>query len=195
MSRSRPTLETDRLTLTPTCEADMEDFVALDGDAEVMHFIRAVHPEGKRRAFWRRMLDEAKERSDGLGWWTVREKCAPEVFLGGVFLLPFRNLDLDRDEVELGYRYARSAWGRGIATEAGRALARHGLSGLEMPELMAVVNPQHTRSLNVLRKIGFLDRGKADYHGQRLPCLVLREVTNDTHNPAERQSARVSCAE
>jgi RimJ/RimL family protein N-acetyltransferase len=178
MSPQRQTLETDRLLLVPTCAADIEDFVALDGDAEVMRFIRAVRPEEERRAFWRRMLDEAAARDNGLGWWTVREKSAPEIFLGGVFLLPFRNVNLEKDEVELGYRYARLAWGRGFATEAGRALARHGLDALGWPELMATLEPAHARSRNVLHKIGFVRQGDVDYHGQRLPYFILREVAD-----------------
>lgn len=173
MDGERPILETERLILTPMAESDIDDLVAMDGDQMVMHFIRKVRPEPARRAFWRRMLDDEEAHRRGLGWWTVREKAAPEVILGGVFLLPFRNEICGAEEIELGYRYVRAAWGRGIATEAGRALAHHGLADLGFAELMASVEPKHLASQRVLAKIGFRDAGETTYHGQRVIYLLM----------------------
>ncbi|WP_174297023.1 GNAT family N-acetyltransferase [Sphingomonas bacterium] len=73
--------------------------------------------------------------------------------IGVVSLIP-------RDgELMLGYWYTPPAWGRGYATEAGRAavdIARHSLGARRLGSRYHADNPA---SANVLRKLGFRETG------------------------------------
>lgn len=62
-------------------------------------------------------------------------------------------------ELMLGYWYTPSAWGRGYATEAGRAavdIARHAMGARRLGSRYHADNPA---SGNVLRKLGFRETG------------------------------------
>src|SRR3712207_9025606 len=47
------------------------------------------------------------------------------------------------DAIEVGYYLGRSAWGRGVATEAGEAALRHGFETLGLDTIVAVVRPEN----------------------------------------------------
>jgi RimJ/RimL family protein N-acetyltransferase len=57
-------------------------------------------------------------------------------------------------EAEIFYGLAREAWGKGYATEAGRALIKAGIEQLGLKRIIAPVNPENQRSMRVLEKIG-----------------------------------------
>ena len=60
----------------------------------------------------------------------------------------------DTSEVDLGYRLLREYWGRGIATEAGRACLELGFLKLELEKIIAMTLPGNLKSENVLQKLG-----------------------------------------
>ena len=73
-------------------------------------------------------------------------------------------------QLEIGYWLTPAAWGRGYATEAGRAvlgMARHALGLRRLLGRHLVDNPA---SGQVLRKLGFRAMGQG-----RLPCLARGE--------------------
>jgi RimJ/RimL family protein N-acetyltransferase len=74
--------------------------------------------------------------------------------------------------IEIGWHLARRAWGRGYATEAGRALLVHGHQRLGERHLIALIEPANDRSIAVARRIGMIDAGRtrAFYDGMDL-CL------------------------
>ncbi len=67
----------------------------------------------------------------------------------------------DNGDHELGYWLAPDAWGRGYATEAGRAvldIARH---ALPITRLVAYHHADNPASGRVLRKLGFIEGGRS----------------------------------
>ena len=58
-------------------------------------------------------------------------------------------------ENELGYRFLPEYWGRGLATEAGRAVIGHARSVLGLRRLVSLIHPDNHASKNVARKCGF----------------------------------------
>ncbi len=46
---------------------------------------------------------------------------------------------------ELGWRLAREAWGKGLATEAATAARDDALHRLALPSLISIIHPQNTR--------------------------------------------------
>ena len=85
------------------------------------------------------------------------DETAPRL-IGGVGLHPVH--DDDSGEVEIGYWLTPEAWGRGYATEAGRAMlgmARYAVGIRRLVGRHALDNPA---SGNVLRKLGFRPTGQ-----------------------------------
>jgi len=111
------TLETERLRLSPLTEADLDDLVELDGDAEVRRMVDPLGiiipvERGERRTYeWERFVSPG-------GFYATRER------VGNAFVGWFQLEEaVDRDgEVELGYRLRRNVWGLGYATEGATAL-------------------------------------------------------------------------
>ena len=58
------------------------------------------------------------------------------------------------DEVEVTWALRRDAWGRGLATEAGRAWLRWGLEHLAVPYITANIAPENTASRSVAERLG-----------------------------------------
>ena len=75
--------------------------------------------------------------------------------------------------MEIGYRYCRAAWGRGLATEAAVAALDHGFRVLDLDPIVAVTHPDNATSQNVLRKIGLRAAGTAIHYGYELPFFEL----------------------
>lgn len=83
------------------------------------------------------------------GRWAVHVKSGFE-FIGwcGLKARPERN------EIDLGYRFMKSAWGKGFATEAAFACLQYGFEKLNLPRIVGRAMPQNTPSLKVLEKCG-----------------------------------------
>jgi RimJ/RimL family protein N-acetyltransferase len=60
---------------------------------------------------------------------------------------------------ELGYWIAEPFWGRGLATEAVRAVTGYAFSKLKLVRLMAAAYLSNRRSMRVLKKCGFKKEG------------------------------------
>jgi RimJ/RimL family protein N-acetyltransferase len=159
-------LRTDRLLLRPWRAEDREPFAALNDDPAVMeHF-----PEHLTREASDAMADRIEEALAQHGWglW------AAEVVQTGEFI-GFVGLSIPRfDEhftpcVEIGWRLARSAWGRGYAPEGARAALAHAFGPLGLTEVVAMTIPANDRSRSVMRKIGMVHDGSADFDHPLIP--------------------------
>lgn len=166
------TLETARLVLRPLGRGDLADLLALDRDPEVMRYVGSpagvkspAETEQRARA---RIEESLRGDHEPLGFWRVEGRDDGS-FLGVAALL---RMPEDGD-VEVAYRLARAAWGRGIATEAAGALIVHGLRTLGLPRLVAVTYPENRASQRVLDKLGFERRGLTEYKGVQTTFHVL----------------------
>ncbi|HEY6760869.1 MAG TPA: GNAT family N-acetyltransferase [Baekduia sp.] len=154
-------METERLRLRRWRPEDRAGLAAINGDAEVMRWI------GSGRVLGRGLSDElvdrfeAEWRDRGYGLWAVEWKDGGGGLLGFCGLTsPSFMVDADAaPAAEIGWRLARAAWGRGVATEAARAAVAYGFGercGLR--EIVAVVAPENARSLRVVEKLGMEPR-------------------------------------
>jgi len=60
----------------------------------------------------------------------------------------------ERNEIDLGYRFIKSSWGKGYATEAAFACIRYGFEKLQLLCITGRAMPANTASLKVLEKCG-----------------------------------------
>jgi RimJ/RimL family protein N-acetyltransferase len=151
-------VRTDRLLLRRWRPDDADPFAALNADPEVMRFIGGGRSLARAEsdALLRRFQEEWRER--GFGLWAVEEEAAPGALLGFCGLTVPMFLPEVLPAVEVGWRLARPAWGRGIATEAARAALSWAWEHLDVSEVLAIVDPGNARSLRVCDKLGMEPR-------------------------------------
>jgi RimJ/RimL family protein N-acetyltransferase len=146
-------LETDRLLLRRFTTDDVDNLVELDGDPDVMRFITSGRPTPRdeiRNDVLPAFLDYYR-RFAGYGFWAAIEK-STGAFLGWFHLRPSKGRQLD--DVELGYRLRKSAWGKGYATEASRALIRKAFTELGARRVYAETMAVNLASRRVMDKAG-----------------------------------------
>jgi RimJ/RimL family protein N-acetyltransferase len=146
-------LETERLLLRRFTESDVANLHDLDGDPEVMRFVNGGKPVSRdviREETLPRFL-RAYERFEGFGVWAAIERSTGK-FVGWFEFYPRKVMVLE--EVELGYRLRRSAWGKGYATEGSRALIRKGFTELGVQRVVAETMAVNAASRRVMEKAG-----------------------------------------
>jgi RimJ/RimL family protein N-acetyltransferase len=146
-------LETERLLLRRFTESDDANLHDLDGDPEVMRFVNGGKPVSRdviREETLPRFL-RAYERFEGFGVWAAIERSTGK-FVGWFEFYPRK--DAVPEEVELGYRLRRSAWGKGYATEGSRALIRKGFTELGVQRVVAETMAVNAASRRVMEKAG-----------------------------------------
>ena len=157
---TQPRFTTERLILRPRQASDLDASVAVNSDPEVMRYLGAVWPPERQRAHLSAQIDT--DFGEGLGYWSLFENAAPEQMLGWALLTPLPATD----DVQIGYRLRRDAWGRGIATEAAGRLMEHAFSSLKLPALAATVHPENVGSQRVMAKLDFTDVGTYEAGGK-----------------------------
>src|SRR5581483_4944580 len=114
-----------------------------------MRFIGSRGPMTRQQAGER--LDFMLEhwRRHGFGMWALFRK-SDGAFVGRCGL---RYLE-ESTEIERGYTLAKPFWGQGLATEASRAVLRYAFEVMKCRRIVAVADPAHTASVNVMKKLG-----------------------------------------
>lgn len=145
-----PPLDTPRLLIRERTLADLESCLEMDRDPDVTRYVAGPwHDPVAHRQFVEFRIK--RPYPPGLGYWTIRERSDPERFIGWVLLIPDHGAGAD---VEIGWRLVRSAWGRGIASEAAKALVVHAFETVRLPRVIADINAENRASLRVAQKLG-----------------------------------------
>jgi RimJ/RimL family protein N-acetyltransferase len=145
-------LETPRLFFREMSAEDLPVLLELDSDPEVMRFISQGLPTPRatyEHDYLPRMLSH-----NGLfpprGFWAAHLREGGE-FIGWFHLRPDK---ITPEEMELGYRLKRSAWGRGLATEGTRALIAKAFAEWGWHKLSARTLTANVASRRVMEKSG-----------------------------------------
>ncbi|WP_101256449.1 GNAT family N-acetyltransferase [Streptomyces barkulensis] len=163
-------LHTDRLLLRRWRDSDLGPWAAMNADPEVREHLGDVLNREQSDASV--ALFQAEFDRRGYGWWAVEVRATGE-FIG------FAGLDEVDDGmpftgVEIGWRLARWAWGRGYATEAALTVLAYGFDTLELPEVLAVTTATNLRSQAVMRRIGMTRDPADDFDDPAAPEGPLR---------------------
>jgi ribosomal-protein-alanine N-acetyltransferase len=152
---------TERLRLRPLREADAEALHAVYAHPRVEQWIG---PHSAERVAQEIAWQVECQAERGYSVWAV-EDLGDGRLLGDCGLQP---LEHRGPEVELGYDLHPGAWGRGLATEAARAVVAAGLGPLALERIVAVVKPAHAASRRVLEKVGLHEAGRRAAYGEML---------------------------
>ena len=142
-------LTTERLLLRPLQEADLDELCALYADPEVMRFLGNGETRNRAQTAERLYRTLAHWEKYGFGIWVVCDKTDGR-WLGRC---GYGNLH-EYPDMEMAWTLHRFAWGRGYATEAAQAAARHAFEVTRVQRLIAVARPQNLASIQVMRKLG-----------------------------------------
>ena len=139
-------LETERLTLREWTPADVRVIYEMCSDPLVMRHIgdgRAWDSIARAELWMERVT--AAYREHGYGRYAVVEKATGRVVGSCGF-----GTQTEPHGVDFGYVFARAAWGRGYATEAGRACLRYGFEQVGFAEVVADTDIENHASRRVL---------------------------------------------
>jgi ribosomal-protein-alanine N-acetyltransferase len=150
-----PTLETKRLLLRPLTLEDTDFIFQHFSDPQVTRYLYDEppletrdqaesiirffeHPAGKNRNRWGIVLKSTQRLAGTAG---------------------FHRWEKDYRRAEVGYDLAYEFWGRGLMSEALRAVIAYGFERMELNRIDALVYPGNPASLRVLLKLGFQQEG------------------------------------
>lgn len=138
--------DTERLRFALWTDADLAQAAALWGDPEVTRWIaRARLSEDEVRA--KLAAEIACQAEHGVSYWPIYLHTGDHVGCAG--LRPYRDI------YELGFHLRRAHWGRGLASEAARAVIAHAFDRLGARALFAGHHPRNTASAALLGRLGF----------------------------------------
>ncbi len=140
-------IETERLVLRRLAMGDLDEFVVLHRDPEVVRFVGALD---RVQAKERLQASEQEWGARGHGLLAVLDLSSGRL-LGRVGLKYWPQFQ----ETEAGWLLRREAWGHGYATEAVRACVDWGFATLPVPYITAMIHPENTRSARVAQRLDF----------------------------------------
>lgn len=161
-----PRLRTERLLLRRWRDDDRAPFAAMNADPEVTRFLGVPLGRASSDAIIERT--EAAFDAEGFGLWAV-ERLEDAAFIGFVGLARPSFETSFTPCVEIGWRLAREAWGRGYATEGAVAVRDHAFEVVELDELLSWTTVANSASRRVMERIGMTHDPRDDFDHPRLP--------------------------
>jgi RimJ/RimL family protein N-acetyltransferase len=103
-------------------------------------------------------------RDEGFSHWATEER-ATQRLVGRIGLLRHHDWPESEDPVEVGWTLHPDYWGRGLATEGGRAAMQCWADLLFDPQLISITRPANARSRAVMERLGLTLRGSTFWRG------------------------------
>jgi len=169
-------IETDRLLLRTFNREDAGLIYQLNLDPEVTRY--TLDPV-KDVNHAREILEKTILPQYALynhGRWAIHIKPGPDRIANGFIGWCGLKTRPEMDEIDLGYRLMKNAWGKGYATEAAYASLRHGFERLGLKRIVGRALPGNLASIRVLEKCGMT------YIGQQVVEGLLHQ-TYEALNP------------
>jgi RimJ/RimL family protein N-acetyltransferase len=111
-------------------------------------------------------------RHEGFSLWAAED---PETgrLIGRIGLLRHHDWPEAPHPVEIGWVLHRDWWGRGLATEGGRAGLECWREQLDDPQLISITTPANGRSRAVMERLGLTLRGATHWRGHDVVWYAL----------------------
>jgi RimJ/RimL family protein N-acetyltransferase len=152
-------ISTPRARLRNWRPSDRDGFAAMHADPDVMADAGGVlgRPESDLK------LNRYSAAFDQYGFcrWAIED--LEGEFLGYTGIMPSRPAHPLGAHVEIGWRLARTAWGRGYATEAARAALQDGFERVGLPEVLAYTAPDNLKSQAVMSRLALQRDATRDF--------------------------------
>jgi RimJ/RimL family protein N-acetyltransferase len=166
-------LEGQRLILRPWRDDDRAPLAAMLADPEVMWDWERTFDRAESDAKLDRY--QASILRHGYGRFPVLDK-RDGGFLGYCGIMQIMEDQPLAPGVEIGWRFVRTAWGHGYASEAARICLKHGFEQCGFTEILAQTRHDNIRSENVMKRLDmtFLPHRSWDADGHRQVVYTAR---------------------
>ncbi|MCF4097602.1 GNAT family N-acetyltransferase [Maritalea mediterranea] len=141
--------ETERLICRPFEANDFDALVALQTDPHVYQYVGDGQPLSPDQV--RLWIDRSRKNieTNGFGTGAIVYKDKDELIGWAGYVQP------PEQEIEIIYGLSQEEWGKGLGTEIVQGLVNAARDRYELIPLQATVDPQNSRSIKLLKKIGF----------------------------------------
>ncbi|WP_221892892.1 GNAT family N-acetyltransferase [Parasphingopyxis marina] len=165
-----PRIETERLILREFRREDFDAFCAMLADPGVTRFMGGVLD---RVAAWDKFARvPGYWVLLGFGFWMIEEKASGRILGNLGFSLFERDIQPALPDIpEGGWVFDRAAHGKGFASEALAAALAWGDANLPNRGYCCIIAPENTASLELAKKFGFAETGRASMRGAETVVL------------------------
>jgi RimJ/RimL family protein N-acetyltransferase len=155
-----PTIVTPNVTLRPFNPDDAELMHRILAGKDVLRYFPGTNAPTLEQV--QRMIESVLKHWEekGYGLWAVELRENGDL-IGRCGL----QLIADTAEVEIDFIIDRQYWGRGLATEAGKAGLKFGFEELGLVSVVGIVHPENLASQRVLEKLGMQFVEATEYFG------------------------------
>lgn len=153
--------DTNRLAFREWNGDDLDRFHAICSDPQVMQYVGDGQIWSRARVAG--FIQSASEsfREHGFCQWPLTHKADGKL----IGYCGFVNTD---NTPEIGWRLAPEYWGQGLATEAARAVLKHGIQMLGFQRAIATVQSSNLASIRVIEKLGMTLVKRFDRDGREV---------------------------
>lgn len=150
MPKRKIEIETQRLLLRRWQKEDLDLFIQMNQDDEVMRYFPSKRTAAQTKEFYEKIIGEFSEY--GYGLYAAEEKHSGE-FIG---FIGFHHAHMDVSFcpcLEIGWRLDKRYWGKGYATEGAKACLKHGFEKLDFDKIYSFTAILNKPSQRVMQKI------------------------------------------
>lgn len=158
-------METERLILRRWQAKDREPWARMTADPAVMEFFPSILTRDKSDEFIDRM--EAAYLKDGFAFLAAEAKDDGR-FLGFIGLLTTIFEAHFTPCVEIGWRLAKSEWGKGFAVEGARRCLEFGFEERGLKEIVSLTSKLNLKSIRVMQKLKMVTDPKENFLHPRI---------------------------
>ena len=153
-------VETPRLILREIISEDLDRIFLLDSNPDVMRYIGVEPVQTIEESVETIKKIQRQYRENGIARWAVVEK-ASNLLIGWSGLKYLTEpINGFKNVYELGYRFLPEFWGKGYATEAGKAVLDYGFNKMNLDTIYACADIENLDSNKILKdKLGFESQG------------------------------------
>lgn len=154
--------ESERLYTRYFTMEDLDQFYRLNGDEEIVRYIRAPKSYEECRVFLEQIIEWYK--GPKINWRVALLSKEDDQVIGSFAVIPVG----DTDDMQLGYSLLKEYWGKGYATEITEAGLKYVFEKLGYSSIAAITELANTASQKVLLKCGFYLELEYEEKGRRL---------------------------
>lgn len=156
-------LETERLILRPFSEGDLDAYAAMCANPEVMRYLLLGRTLSRDESWENMATILGHWHLKGYGLWAVEHRQSGDL----VGRIGFLNPE-GWPGIELAWTLARPYWGKGYATEGGRAAMSHGFLKLDQERIISLIHPENIRSIRLAERLGESFEDSIEFKGTQV---------------------------
>jgi RimJ/RimL family protein N-acetyltransferase len=167
--------ESSRLILRQFCLGDFERLSVILADPDVMKFsLSGPFSSEQTRKFLKRIM--ASYETGSLSLLAVIHK-DDDCLIGYCGFLD-QEIDGQR-EIELTYRFSKTYWGLGLATEAAKAVCQYAFEQLKLSRLISIIEAENIASIRVAEKCGMTCKKESVFHDIDVRIYTVTKEKSD----------------